>query len=195
MKLVRFFLALTLLSAAYPVHGMDIFTAWFKKPQTSQVEYATNELAKLDLSALDKGDLRSLLKTDLNIKKIKELIQQGANPNTANNPLHYAVRKDDAELVRLLLELGANPNHPNDMGDSAFEEARFHNNPAVIEAFLTTKTNPPIDPNIDYRRPKAVPGMPGVTMQRTMLTPQANNPAMRQQAEKIIEEFRKEKLP
>lgn len=190
MKLLRLFIAILLLGTISPVFGMSYVRSWLGWDQTP-----TQQLAKLNLAKGDQGDLWSAMKIETNIQKIKELVNQGANPDTPNFPLHYAVVNNDPELVRFLLEHGANPNRPNYTGDSAYEEARWQNNPKVVEVFLTTKTTPAIDPNVDYRLPKPVPGMPIIFIQRTMLTPEANDPIRRQAIEQRIQELKKQKLP
>ncbi len=187
---LRLFIAILLIGTISPVFGMAYIKSWLGWNQTP-----TEQLAKLNLAKGDRGDLWSAMEIETNIQKIKVLVQQGANPNTANSPLHYAVAHNDAELVRFLLEHGADATRQNYTGDSAYEEALWHNNPAVVEVFLTTKTNPAIDPTINYRLPKPIPGLPGAALQRTMFTTQANDPVKRQAIEKMIQEYKKEKLP
>ena len=52
----------------------------------------------------------------LDFKKAEDLIKEGADPNTQDNngwtPLHEVAQRNHLELVRLLLEAGANPNIP-----------------------------------------------------------------------------------
>ena len=63
--------------------------------------------ATSDENALDKACAQ------LDVAKIAMLPKAGANPNGEgsyrSSPLHVAIEKDDADVVRLLLEKGANP--------------------------------------------------------------------------------------
>ena len=144
--------------------GMDIFTAWAKKPYTTQVEYATDELKNLYTKSLkpymdhleylgmqnptaNNPGRKPDLETEYT-KKIKDLVMQGANPNILESPLHYAIATDNDDLVRFLLEQGTNPNQADADGISAFNLARLHNNPEVINAFLTTQTTQPVKPGL-----------------------------------------------
>lgn len=142
--------------------GMDLLTSWFKKPYTTQVEYATDELKNLYVKSLkpymDRLEYLGMQnptannpgrKPDLETeytKKIKDLVMQGANPNIIESPLHYAIATDNDDLVRFLLEQGTDPNQADADGISAFNFAKLHNNPEVVNAFMTTQTVQPINP-------------------------------------------------
>ncbi len=69
---------------------------------------------------------------------VKALLKRGANPNLADigqdTPLHDALIGDvDPELIRSLLNSGANPKLLNDQGFSAFDLANRTNNHAIIQ--------------------------------------------------------------
>ena len=52
----------------------------------------------------------------LDYKKVEHLIKEGADPNTQDNngwtPLHEVAQRNNIEILRLLLDAGANPNVP-----------------------------------------------------------------------------------
>ncbi len=170
MKLLRILCAISFLIAAAPIQSMNMFTQWFKKPYTSQVEYATDELKDLYVKSLkpyidhleyprfkllpalfgiqktaNKPDRKLALEAEYS-QKIKDLVMQGANTNIIESPLHYAIAIDNDDLVRFLLEHGTNPNQADNDGISAFNFAKLHNNPEVVNAFMTTQTIQPINP-------------------------------------------------
>jgi ankyrin repeat protein len=68
------------------------------------------------------------------------LLAERADPNPAESdgttPLHWAVHHDDAELVRRLLEAGAQVAVANDYGATPMSEAAVTANEAVLEALL-----------------------------------------------------------
>lgn len=67
-------------------------------------------------------------------------LQQHADVNAAEpngtTPLHYAVYKEDAELVERLLKAGAKPNVVNDFGSTPMSEAAAAGNAAIIKMLL-----------------------------------------------------------
>lgn len=58
-----------------------------------------------------------------------------AEPN-GTTPLHYAVYKEDADLVERLLKAGAKPNVTNDFGSTPMSEAAEAGNAAIIRLLL-----------------------------------------------------------
>ena len=68
------------------------------------------------------------------------LLAERADPNQAESdgttPLHWAVHHDDAELVKRLLDAGANVAAVNDYGATPMSEAAVASNPAVLKALL-----------------------------------------------------------
>ncbi len=68
------------------------------------------------------------------------LLAERADPNQAESdgttPLHWAVHHDDAELVRRLLEAGADVAAANDYGATPMSEAAVTANVAVLAALL-----------------------------------------------------------
>mgnify|MGYP002514907485 CR=1 FL=1 len=63
-----------------------------------------------------------------NIKITKLLLENGADVNAANfsgkTPLMYAVCEKNEELVRMLMEKGANPDAIDNFGQSVYDHAR-----------------------------------------------------------------------
>ena len=57
---------------------------------------------------------------------------QDANQTTA---LHYAVMFKNYDLVLMLLEAGANPNHKNNVGQSPYDLALIHNDKRLNKIF------------------------------------------------------------
>lgn len=77
-----------------------------------------------------------------NMKKIQELVQQ--NPSLVNQigpdgctPLTWAARRNQKQVVTYLLQHGADINHINANGYTAFEEAiHFHGSTKLLKFFL-----------------------------------------------------------
>ena len=67
-------------------------------------------------------------------------IQQKINVNAADpdgtTPLHWAVQKDDADLVDRLIKAGANVRAKNDYGSTPMTEAAINGNVAILEKLL-----------------------------------------------------------
>src|SRR5579883_2645779 len=72
-------------------------------------------------------------------------IAAGADVNAAQGdgttPLHWAVYKIDADLVRALLERGAKPDVINNYGSSPLAEAVKVANPRLVEMLLDAGSN------------------------------------------------------
>ena len=75
-----------------------------------------------------------------NPEKVKELVGQGASPNLknrfSNTLLAMAVIKKDKDLIKFLVESGADPDLPNNKG---FTARKFANrNPSLKKALLSS---------------------------------------------------------
>ncbi len=75
------------------------------------------------------------------VEAARQMLLGGANPNSSTGgmpPLVGAVQADNPEMVKLLLEHGANPNSKNSRGDSAVLIAKTaqHPNKAIIDFLL-----------------------------------------------------------
>src|SRR5215510_7918262 len=68
------------------------------------------------------------------------LLQQKVNVNTpeadGTTALHWAVQRDDVDLVERLIKAGANVNAKNDYGSTPMSEAALNGNAAVIDRLL-----------------------------------------------------------
>jgi ankyrin repeat protein len=141
-KIVKLGKIIILLMAGATVasnQGMDFITSWFKKPYTTQVDWATDELKKFNASLFNGLDLPAPLPTDYDTR-IKELILQGADPNSDAIPLFLAIRYRDSNLVRFLLEHGANPDSPRTL--SPLIEAINTDKKELVEMLLEYDANP-----------------------------------------------------
>lgn len=73
------------------------------------------------------------------------LIQQKVNVNTPESDgttaLHWAVQKDDADLVDRLIKAGANVNARNDYGSTPMSEAAINGDAAVMDKLLKAGAN------------------------------------------------------
>ena len=73
------------------------------------------------------------------------LLQQKVNVNTPESDvttaLHWAVQKDDADLVDRLIKAGANVNAKNDYGSTPMSEAAINGNVAIIDTLLKAGAN------------------------------------------------------
>jgi ankyrin repeat protein len=72
-------------------------------------------------------------------------LQQKVNVNVAESDgttaLHWAVQKDDADLVDRLIKAGANVNARNDYGSTPMSEAAINGNVAIIDRLLKAGAN------------------------------------------------------
>jgi ankyrin repeat protein len=73
------------------------------------------------------------------------LLQQKVNVNAPDSDgttaLHWAVQKDDADLVDRLIKAGANVNAKNDYGSTPMSEAAINGDVAVIDRLLKAGAN------------------------------------------------------
>jgi uncharacterized protein len=73
------------------------------------------------------------------------LLQQKVNVNAAEpdgtTALHWAVQKDDLDLVERLLKAGANANAKNDYGSTPMSEAALNGNTAIMDRLLKAGGN------------------------------------------------------
>jgi uncharacterized protein len=73
------------------------------------------------------------------------LLQQKVNVNAAEpdgtTALHWAVQKDDLDLVERLLKAGANANAKNDYGSTPMSEAAINGNAAIMDRLLKAGAN------------------------------------------------------
>jgi ankyrin len=80
------------------------------------------------------------------------LLQQKVNVNAPESDgttaLHWAVQKDDADLVDRLIKAGANVNAKNDYGSTPMSEAAINGNVAIIDKLLKAGANAE-SPNAD----------------------------------------------
>ena len=80
------------------------------------------------------------------------LLQQKVNVNVpepdGTTALHWAVQKDDLDLVERLIKAGANVNAKNDYGSTPMSEAAINGNVAVIDRLLKAGADPE-SPNAD----------------------------------------------
>jgi ankyrin repeat protein len=76
------------------------------------------------------------------------LIHKGVDVNARDregwSPLQFAARTKDLDVVKLLLEAGADPNHPNNKGITALHQSLLKTplNVALVELFLQYGANP-----------------------------------------------------
>jgi ankyrin repeat protein len=82
------------------------------------------------------------------IAKLEQKVAVNAPTSDGTTALHWAVYRDDADLVRQLLKAGAKADVMNDYGSTPLSEAAVAGNPAVIEMLLKAGAN--VDsPNAD----------------------------------------------
>ena len=66
----------------------------------------------------------------LNVEEIKLLLDEGANPNSADNlgrtPLHEAATFGRIRVVQLLLDAGANPHQADHSGETPISVASYY---------------------------------------------------------------------
>ncbi len=78
-------------------------------------------------------DILSNMQSHFPIKKLRKLLEYGANPNNSGNcrstPLATAAYRGKNEVVQLLLEYGADPNHVGPLDTFRFRE---HGSPEMV---------------------------------------------------------------
>ena len=77
----------------------------------------------------------------MDLSKVKQLLSEGAEPNTQDNngwtPLHEAAQRAHYDLVHLLLENGANPNVPGgDENATPLHDAAENGSPDVVQLLI-----------------------------------------------------------
>lgn len=95
-------------------------------------ENYVNQGARANLvSAYDKQTPLHLAADTLRISLSRKLLAQGANPNARDSwswtPLHNVARRNNPEIIRLLLEKGADKTLKNNNGETAYDIALKHN--------------------------------------------------------------------
>ena len=102
-------------------------------------KYQKEHIAKMNEYAL----LDAIRKQ--NIKKAKEFLSKGVNPNAllpnGESILNYAVSARNYDIVRLLLEFGASPDTQNELGTTALMTAVKYGDEAIINALLRNNVN------------------------------------------------------
>jgi ankyrin repeat protein len=67
---------------------------------------------------------------------VKLLLEKGANPNTWSPPLYFAAGQGDVEVVRLLLDHGADINETNANQTTALHQATLNGRAAVVKLLI-----------------------------------------------------------
>jgi ankyrin repeat protein len=115
-----------LLRAALPLRDARQCAALLALALSAPVALAVDGLAEL----VDAGQRSAAL----------QLIDDGADVNQASvdgtTALHWAVHRQDVELVEALLDEDASPNARNDYGATPMTVAAEHGNPAIMEALI-----------------------------------------------------------
>jgi ankyrin repeat protein len=102
------YIFLSFLISSSSIMAVELQKAFIKK--TSNQETLTAADRKLKMAIQNKD-----------IDGIKEAINQGANPNTDPNPLLLAMSLNDSDLVKFLLEHGADANFIDGNGMSGMQ--------------------------------------------------------------------------
>lgn len=96
------------------------------------------------LALLGPGSLADAIQSG-NRAAALEMISKGADVNAADpdgtTALHWAVHRDDADLVERLLKAGAKVNRVNDYGSSPMSEAATVGNVVVLQKLLDSGAN------------------------------------------------------
>ena len=83
----------------------------------------------------------------LNVEEIKLLLDEGANPNCADNlgrsPLHEAARYGRIRVVQLLLDAGANPHQADLSGETPMSVASYYGWKYVVQLLKSTRGDRP----------------------------------------------------
>uniref|UniRef100_A0A7C1CFG8 Zinc-ribbon domain-containing protein n=1 Tax=Thermofilum adornatum TaxID=1365176 RepID=A0A7C1CFG8_9CREN len=93
---------------------------------------------------IDKELIKAVKSRD--IKKVKELLEKGANPNAKDGdektPLHYAAEKGSVDIAKLLINKGANVNAKSCDGFTPLHVAAMKGNLPVVELLLESGADP-----------------------------------------------------
>ena len=93
---------------------------------------------------IDKELIKAVKSRD--IKKVKELLERGANPNAKDGdeetPLHYAAAKGSVDIAKLLIDKGANVNAKSVDGFTPLHVAAMKGNLPVVELLLESGADP-----------------------------------------------------
>jgi ankyrin repeat protein len=79
------------------------------------------------------------------VKTVKYLIEMGANVNAIQDdftPLISACEGDNIEIIKMLLDAGADISHRDSFDNDAFWKAIFNENTEVIELLIEKGANP-----------------------------------------------------
>ena len=134
-------------------YGADIdsYDARGNGPLTSAISHKNRKLIQVFLKAganpnqsysnKDKATVLEFAITCSNVEAVKLLLEYGANPNLSFDrlsPLKYAIGKGEKsyEMVKSLIEAGANVNEQNYFGNSALHLARVYENKKIVELLL-----------------------------------------------------------
>jgi uncharacterized protein len=80
----------------------------------------------------------------VNVAKVKNLIKSGADVNTNDyglSPLTIVIEKEDLEMLKILIDMGADINQPDGEGITPMEAAQAINSKKVIRFLKNRKSN------------------------------------------------------
>lgn len=135
----------------------DDSTTWKEFCERDKLHARIQEICK-NLAGSESD--RLLLQASLsgNLEDVKLALSQGANINTASmyssiwgsgqTPLMNAARKGHQYVVRYLLEMGADPDRMNGIGENAFIAAAGTENNIAVFDLLLPRTDNPAQPRI-----------------------------------------------
>jgi hypothetical protein len=124
------------LSASSLLFSMDNKISRDEILKLSREEFLSRKFYKEEISQLSKEEIHKLILSPLSyacfkgqIADIEILLQQGADPNeeapplsfNGDRPLHFAARRQDEKMRKLLIDYGANPTLKNKLGITADE--------------------------------------------------------------------------
>lgn len=103
---------------------------------------SSQDISKDHYTALETGDLQG----------VEQLINEGADPNHVfpsppegitrdSTPLHIVAYLGHVDIVKLLLEAGANPNKKDALEETPLHKAAFSNHPAIVNILLEAGAN------------------------------------------------------
>jgi ankyrin repeat protein len=104
------------------------------------VEQNLREAASRDDVATVRQILNSGTKFDIN----------ATNPDDEKTALHYAVERDNIEIVRMLLDAKADPNIKNEFGDTPLAFAAASGSEELIEALIEGGADLTIEDDVDF---------------------------------------------